>query len=243
MEVLGYSERGVVGSLFYEMRERKTPELVAELLSLASFPYRDVTFDVRSAKVFIDQSFSEFGMADVLLLLNNDGCTQAVFVEAKVRAGKKTKWTIDREFRAFRKGVRKGKVSSSNLFTQLYHKVRLVKALQTSGIKKLERGVCFPQASSKRKRRIGRNKVVRKATCQLLSYAGDVLFVALVPEDTENLKTFFQDTLKSYQLESFPKWETRSWGYLTWRQVEDFCRAHHLPETVKVFEFNEGQIY
>ena len=106
MEVLGYSERGVVGSLFYEMRERKTPELVAELLSLASFPYRDVTFDVRSAKVFIDQSFSEFGMADVLLLLNNDGCTQAVFVEAKVRAGKKTKWTIDREFRAFRKGVR-----------------------------------------------------------------------------------------------------------------------------------------
>ena len=85
--------------------------------------------------------------------------------------------------------------------------------------------------------------MVRKATCQLLSYAGDVLFVALVPEDTENLKTFFQDTLKSYQLESFPKWETRSWGYLTWRQVEDFCRAHHLPETVKVFEFNEGQIY
>jgi len=243
MEVLGYSERGVIGSLFYEMRERKTPELVAELLSLASFPYRDVAFDVRSANVFIDQSFSDFGTADALLLVENGGIKQAIFIEAKVRAGKKTKWTIDREFRAFRRGVRKAKVSSSNLFTQLYHKVRLVKALQTCGIKKLERGVCFPQASSKRKRRIGRNKVVRKATCQLLSYAGDVLFIALVPEETEDLETFFEETLESFRPESFQEWDTRSWGYLTWQQVEGFCKAQNLLGTLKVFRFNQGQIY
>ena len=243
MEVLGYSERGVIGSLFYEMRERKTPELVAELLSLASFPYRDVAFDVRSAKVFIDQSFSDFGTADALLLVENGGIKQAIFIEAKVKTSGTRLWSVVKEFEAFRKGVEEVKVSSSNLFTQLYHKVRLAKALQAGGIERLDKGVCFPEASSKTERKIGRNKVVRRAACQLLSYAGDALFVALVPEDTENLKTFFQDTLKSYQLESFPKWETRSWGYLTWRQVEDFCRAHHLPETVKVFEFNEGQIY
>jgi len=243
MEVLGYSERGVVGSLFYEMRERKTPEFVAELLSLASFPYRDVAFDVRSAKVFIGQSFSDFGTADALLLVENGGIKQAIFIEAKVKTDGKALWTVVKEFDAFRKGVEEVKVSSSNLFTQLYHKVRLVKALQAGGIKKLDSGVCFPQASSKRKRRVGRNKVVRKATCQLLSYAGDALFVALVPEETEDLETFFQETLKSFRPESFQEWDTRGWGYLTWRQVEDFCRAHHLPETVKVFEFNEGQIY
>ena len=243
MEVLGYSETGIIGSLFYEMRERKTPELVAKLLSLASFPYREVAFDVRSSKVFIDQSFSDFGTADALLLVENGGIKQAIFIEAKVKTDGKALWSVVKEFDAFRKGVEEVEVSSSNLFTQLYHKVRLVKALQAGGIKKLDSGVCFPEASSKIKRKIGRNKVVRKAACQLLSYAGDALFVALVPEDTENLKTFFQDTLKSCQPESFPKWDTRSWGYLTWRQVEDFCRAHHLPETVKVFEFNEGQIY
>ena len=243
MEVLGYSERGVIGSLFYEMRERKRPELVAELLSLVSFPCRDVAFDIQEARALIDQSFSDFGTADVLLLLNNGGSRQAVFVEAKVRAGRKRSWTIDREFRAFRQGVRKGKVSSSNLFTQLYHKVRLVKALQAGGIERLDKGVCFPEASSKTKRRIGRNKVVRKAACQLLSYAGDALFVALLPEDTKNLKTFFQDTLKSYQLESFQEWDTRGWGYLTWRQVEDFCWKCSLRHTLRVFEFNEGQIY
>ena len=243
MEVLGYSETGIIGSLFYEMRERKTPELVAELLSLVSFPCRDVTFDVRSAKVFIDQSFSDFGTADALLLVENGGIKQAIFIEAKVKTDGKALWSVVKEFDAFRKGVEEVEVSSSNLFTQLYHKVRLVKALQAGGIKKLDSGVCFPEASSKIKRKIGRNKVVRKAACQLLSYAGDALFVALLPEDTKNLKTFFQDTLKSYQLESFQEWDTRGWGYLTWRQVEDFCWKCSLRHTLRVFEFNEGQIY
>jgi len=243
MEVLGYSETGIIGSLFYEMRERKTPELVAELLSLVSFPCRDVAFDIQEARALIDQSFSDFGTADVLLLLNNGGSRQAVFVEAKVRAGRKRSWTIDREFRAFRQGVRKGKVSSSNLFTQLYHKVRLVKALQTCGIKKLERGVCFPRASSKRKRKIGTNKVVRKAVCDLLPYSSDVLFIAVVPEDTANLRAFFEGTLETYDLGSFQGWETRNWGYLSWQRVEGFCKTHSLPGTLKAFQFNETQIY
>ncbi len=243
MEVLSYSERGVIGSLFYEMREQKTPELVAKLLSLASFPYQDVAFDLRSAKVFIDQSFSDFGTADALLLVENGGIKQAIFIEAKVKTYGTRLWSVVKEFEAFRKGVKEVDVDSSNLFTQLYHKVRLAKALQAGGIEQLDKGVCFPEASSKIKRRIGRNKVVRKAACQLLSYAGDALFIALLPEETENLKPFFQETLKSFRPESFQEWDTRGWGYLTWRQVEDFCRAHHLPETVKVFEFNEGQIY
>ena len=85
--------------------------------------------------------------------------------------------------------------------------------------------------------------MVRKSTCQLLSYAGNVLFIALVPEDTENLRTFFEETLKSYQLDSFQEWDTRGWGYLTWRQVEDLCSKCSLRHTLRVFEFNKGQIY
>ncbi len=243
MEVLGYSERGVVGSLFYEMRERKTPELVAELLSLASFPYRDVAFDVRSATVFIDQSFSDFGSADALLLVENGGIKQAIFIEAKVKTDGKALWSVVKEFDAFRKGVEEVKVSSSNLFTQLYHKVRLVKALQAGGIDRLDKGVCFPEASSKTRRRIGRNKVVTKAACQLLSYAGDALFIALVPEETSNLRPFFEETLDTYCPASFQEWDTRSWGYLTWQQVECFCNAHNLLGTLKVLQFNQGQIH
>ena len=37
-------------------------------------------------------------------------------------------------------------------------------------------------------------------------------------------------------------WNVNGWGYLTWAQVEDYCREQPA-NTLRVFEFNRGQIY
>lgn len=222
-------------------------QLLNEFLSLPSFPYlvRGTNFRISDAKILIEQSFSDFGDADVLLLATTDkGDKKSIFIEAKVKTFQKQRWGIRKEFEKFNKGhVRGNKISSSNLFTQLYYKVRLVKALQKESITRLQKeGIQFPKHFSKGKRKIGNNKVVVEAVKELKPYCENTLFIALVPDDISNIRSFYEVTLKNYSSE-LPEWEVRNWGYVYWGQVENFCEENRLEETLKVFEFNKGQIY
>jgi len=244
MEIVGYSERGIINSLFYEMKfSQNHLQLLNDFLYMVSFPYRPVDFEITETTMLIEQSFSNFGDADAVLLLDNRGDKQVVFLEAKVKTFQKRYWSILREFEEFKRGIDENSVSSSNLFAQLYHKVRLVKALQAGGVSKLQVGVEFPTCSSKERRRIGNNRVVLEAVHQLERYCRDALFVALVPDDIANLRAFYDRTLKDYRPPRFPEWHIASWGYLSWSQVEEFCKRHDLRGTLRTFEFNEGQIY
>jgi len=63
-------------------------------------------------------------------LLNNNGNKQVIFIEAKVKTFQKREWTIKNEFDQFQEGIRQNKVSSSNLFIQLYYKQRLSQVIQ-----------------------------------------------------------------------------------------------------------------
>jgi len=123
MEILGYSERGIINSLFYEMKFSKNNlKLLNDFFSLVSFPYRAVTFQISDVKILIEQSFSDFGDADAVILVNNQGDKQAIFIEAKVKTSQ-GKWSIYDEFEKFKRGVPKSeppKGFSSNLFVQLY---------------------------------------------------------------------------------------------------------------------------
>jgi hypothetical protein len=193
--------------------------------------------------VLLEQSFSDFGDADTVLLVNNQGNKQVIFIEAKVKTFQRSYWSILKEFEDFKKGIDKNKINSSNLFVQLYHKVRLIKALQIGGIKQLQNGVKFPRCSSKICRRIGNNKVVLKAVNQLENYRKDALFIVLVPDNIPNLKNFYQETLKDYNPDKFQWWDIKNWGYLSWIQVGEFCKRHNLEGTLKIFKWNEGQIY
>jgi hypothetical protein len=103
--------------------------------------------------------------------------------------------------------------------------------------------VQFPRCSSKIYRKIGNNKVVLKAVNQLMGYCKDALFIALAPDDVSNLRNFYADTLKNYSHEEFQEWDIRNWGYLSWAQVEEFCKRYNLEGTLKIFKWNEGQIY
>ena len=244
MEILGYSERGLINSLCYELKySPDNLQLLNNLLSLVSFPYRTVNFQISEAKILIEQSFSDFGDADLVLLVNNIKSKQVIFIEAKVKTYQRVCWNIFEEFEEFKEGIEKDKVSSSNLFVQLYHKVRLVKTLQTGGIKQLQTGVQFPRCSSKIHRKIGNNQVVLNAINQLKDYYNEALFIALLPENDSNLRNFYNGTLKDYDPEGFQEWVIRDWGYISWIRVEEFCKRNSLEGILKNFKWNEGQIY
>lgn len=246
MEIIGYSERGLLNSLFYEIRS--TPDslrLLGDFMSLLSFPYVGINFRPTSAKILIEQSFSDFGDADCVLLIDNQDARQSVSIEAKVKTSQHQSWSIEGEFRRFVELIKQAhsRKLSSNLFMQLYHKVRLLRALQTGGITLLQKGIPFPKCSSKRVRKIGHNKVVLRAVEMLRQHSDDTFFVALVPDDVAKVKAFFDHILKNYKPFGFERWDVTDWGYVTWAQVEDFCSKYGLVQTEEIFGFNEGQIY
>ncbi|MCR4424135.1 MAG: hypothetical protein WHU95_07125 [candidate division WOR-3 bacterium] len=249
MEITGYSERGMINSLFYEINYLPGNQaLLNEFISLVSFPYRDVHFKLKNdVKILIEQSFSDFGVADAVLLINNDGHKQSVFIEAKVKTSHRKFRSLDKEFNDFKHGL-KDEVDSSNLFTQLYHKTRLFKKLQSGGTAALEelkeKGIPFPQCSTKKIRKIGKNGVVLRAVNIILGeYLDDAFFVALVPVDPSDAKRFYEMDFKNYNPPDFQDWSIKNWGYLTWKDVEDFCRKNDLKATQRNFQFNQGQIF
>jgi len=256
MEIIGYSERGLINWLLYEIKfSQNNLQLFSDFLSLVFFPYRAVNFQISDAKILIEQSFSDFGDVDAVVLVKNKSRKQAIFIEAKVSAFKN--WQILTEFEKFTKTLEKIREKikrnedaqkikcklTSNLFTQLYLKTRMVKTLQKGDVAQLQKGIQFPKVSSKKYRKIGNNKVVLKAVNQLKGYCKHAFFIALVPDDVSNLRNFYQGTLKDYSPEGFQEWDIRNWGYVTWAQVEEFCKRYDLEGTLKAFEWNEGQIY
>src|SRR2546422_7904209 len=132
MKVTGYSERGAVNGLFYELAYSSAPlERLERLLAVAHFAGgKRIGESLTGAQVFIEQSLSDFGDADAILLLEFGEKKSVAFLEAKVKASAAEAWTLGQEFGQFVYGCRtERKLSSSNLFTQLYHKARLIDGL------------------------------------------------------------------------------------------------------------------
>jgi len=192
--------------------------------------------------VLIEQSFSDFGDSDVLLLLDTGDKKVSVFIEAKVKSYQASKWSIHNEYDRFISGT-KGKVSSSNLFTQLYHKVRLVDALKNGGIERIQTGIPFPSSSSKPVRKIGNNGVVLKAVGMLADYLDETYYLAILPDSPENLDEFFRIEPVSRAPREYDGWHTTRYGYIAWSEIEAFCGENGLGDTLSVFRHNGGQIY
>ena len=170
MKVYGYSERGAVNALAYEIAGSPEPEgLLEQLLSLAIFPkpFRP-TFSITQATLLIEQSFSDFGDADLVVLARNAQASFGAFLECKVKTYGRRCWRLTEEFERFVKGTEIG-LDSSNLFTQLYHKQRMVQCIAI-GVQGLVAGVPFPCCSSKVGRKIGQNGVVLRAVQIVAEY-------------------------------------------------------------------------
>ncbi len=251
MDIKGYSERGLINSLFYEIAYSSNGyDLLDELLSLIEFPNYSFDFNLKKISILIEQSFSDFGDSDIVMLLDNEEFKQSGFFEVKVKTYSRKQWSISEEFYKFIQPIKgpeendsENKVSSSNLFAQLYYKQRLVKALKTEGIEALREGIQFGDMFSKTKRKIGSNAVVINAAERLKNYLDDTFFVALVPDSDKILQDFFNEVLSTFIIDELEGWEIDFWGYLSWEKVEKFCLYNRLEATLEVFEFNKGQIY
>ena len=242
MNVLGYPERGVVNALLFEIAYSSSPTLrLQRLLDLAIFPFTQRPAPIERVVALVEQSLSDFGDADAILLLDHTAAKSAVFVEAKVKPSGIAEWRIQDEFETFRKGL-ESRVSSSNLFTQLYHKVRFVDAA-TGDAHRLRAGVAFPPCSRKALRRIGSNPVVLRAVEKAMPYLQNAFYLGVVPDQKAHLEAFMRDTLESFKPVGFDRWEVTRWGFLAWSDIKRFCESEGLEHVCEVLEFNNGQIY
>src|SRR4051794_19638299 len=127
IQVRGYSERGMINSFCYEIRYSPNGlKLLRDLLGLCTFPSAKPDFtQFHSATMIIEQSFSGFGDLDLLFLLEGH-CTQAICIEAKVKTFDVNYWSVHKEWSRF-KSTQRTKSYRSNLFAQIYGKMRLLK--------------------------------------------------------------------------------------------------------------------
>ena len=245
MKVYGYSERGAVNALAYEIAGSPEPEgLLEQLLSLAIFPkpFRP-TFSITQATLLIEQSFSDFGDADLVVLARNAQASFGAFLECKVKTYGRRCWRLTEEFERFVKGTEIG-LDSSNLFTQLYHKQRMVQCIAIGGVQGLVAGVPFPCCSSKVGRKIGQNGVVLRAVQIVAEYVqAPTYYLAVVPDSESSIEQFCDGEFQLFGNGDLEGWGVQNWGFLPWSRVKDFCCDSGLEHTVEVLEYNQGQIY
>jgi hypothetical protein len=236
IDVRGYSERGMINSICSEIRYSPVgSKLLSDFLDLCTFPHRKPDFtNFRSATLIVEQSFSDFGDLDLLILLEGN-CAQAVCLEAKVKTYAPSSWTVQKEWKKFRE-PKNNKDRRSNLFTQLYRKWLLKK------VQKMDEEMAADELA--RRWSLGDNEVVRKAAHLLSSNCAEAWMVALVPDSKTNTQAFFESELSSPP-PGLSDWEYRDFGYLTWQELAEHCEKHanEWPDTVANFQYNRGQIF
>ncbi len=282
MEILGYSERGVINTFLYELYyfsqnqnlninqnlnlnqnlnpnlnlnlninlNRNSSEnlsLLNEFLKMIHFPYNSSgkLFNIISdAKILIEQSFSDFGDSDFLLLIENNGKRETVFFEAKVKTCQKS-WCIKEQVSELEDIINNKKEDEhGNLFVQLIRKVRLVEGLKKHGFEKFKKEYIKVFNWSTKAMNIGDNPVVLEAVKKLKDYDCNTYFVAIVPDNVKNVENVYITKLKKLLSNcGINDCYLNNWGFITWEEIEEFCKHYNLVNTLKVFQFNNGQIY
>ena len=241
IELRGYSERGMVNALFYEMNYSTNGlKLLERFLSLCAFPFAEPDFsNLEKAQIIIEQSFSDFGDLDVLLLLDSKVGKQSVFIEAKVKTCQANFWSINDQWNGFLQMLRDRRINS-NLFIQLYRKMRLIKKARTNAN--------FQADSVSARWSLGDNTVVKAAFECLIPYCDNTWLVALIPDSPDAVTTFFAQTLGQYtpgRSTDLPDWDVKHWGHITWDLLEQKCRQNSgdWRHTLNNFKYNSGQIF
>lgn len=244
IEVRGYSERGMINAMMYEMNYAPDGiEMLRNFLKLCVFPNVNPDFEnFQSARIRIEQSFSDFGDLDLLILLEGNP-KQSVFLEAKVKTFQANSRSIFKEWDIFKQVVQgtltkkeKGSNHGSNLFIQLYRKMRLIYKLQNPNLQL--------QPNIIGKWSLGENRVVRKAAEELAQYSSKTWFIALVPDSQKDIADFFKNKLQNFPTE-LPDWNIFNVGYLAWESLENYCRnfPNEWIQTLSNFDYNHEQIF
>jgi hypothetical protein len=181
MEIIGYSERGVMNALFYGIALKQDNESMKHLLEKAGIEdnYDDYT-------VYSEFSLSDFGDPDMVIIADKkEGKKDVIFIEAKVSAGNtfKLKDQHDNHKKYIEQEEYKSG-NSSNLFFQLRQKHYF---FQTKGDINQQKNFNIPRLIKyydrylNKERRIGKNEVVLKfAEC--IKKCDSAHYVAIIPK-------------------------------------------------------------
>ncbi|MEI8048909.1 MAG: hypothetical protein WCI92_16120 [Bacteroidota bacterium] len=222
MKILGYSERGIINSIIFNIGDKI--HLVKDLVNLISFPNKIDIGDPDDYTILLEQSLSRFGDCDLIIIFtyNSSKRKTVLFLEAKVKTIQ-GKWSLDKHFESYNYlPVKKG--NTSNLFSQLYLKRLLMEdydPVQKSAIDKYNKV-----------RKIGKNDIVHKAFSQF-SDATDKFYIGIIPATDLEIHAFLGKHFKY----SCPYY------FVSWKSIHDFCILNNLSKVLEVFDHNKGQIY
>lgn len=196
------------------------------------------------AKLIVEQSFSDFGHPDLLILLDyEDERKGAVFIEAKVKTAQNAFWLITDEWEDFLQSLAAQR-SSSNLFQQLYRKMRLRTILRKPN--EFDVNASVPSGWSR-----GQNPVVLEAAEKLRDYCERSWYLMIVPEGPATMSAFAGGTLRDFNAAELtykmPDWCAERCGYLCWHDLDVYCALENnhqnWPGVIRNFKRNKGQIY
>lgn len=244
VELLGYSERGIVNAICEDIRQSNAPHLrLAEFLSWFDFQEAIPQFSedpIRKAELLVEQSFSDFGDLDLLVLIETQTRQKLCFlIEAKVSTDTNSWQTVNNRWKEFTEQLVCRLVNTSNLFVQLHRKVRLIDKLRAENEFMVDHLV--PRGST------GSNRVVQAACEKLKGYLEvekSAWFGAILPDTRDSLRTFsalgFGELPEGNDL---PTWNSEHWGMLSWHTVADNACVEKWPRTKATLKWNEGQIF
>ena len=252
MDLYGYSERGLVNAFCYDcVRSNDGESFLAEMLQESCFPSlvdTAISSGIRKATFLVEQSLSQFGDCDLIILCDsNDERKFVIYCEFK----RGSSWSLKEEWNKFTVRVENNirEQLTSNLFCQLYFKQRFTAALADASPEHIEDGLEFDEPLSIRggngRRKIGTNQTVLRAVEMIRPYAKTPFFLMVTPEtiDRNELEGFIQQT---NDRQAFLRgWSSHRWGHLNLSAVHRFCERHQsaFHHTLSVFEFNQGQLY
>ncbi len=238
MDIYGNSERGMLNSFFYEIFYHKNKiELIQKILSLIIFKDGKKDFQLTDVKIYIEQSLSDFGDSDAILLIDDNTNKYSIFIEAKVKTSQKKQWSIEDVINKYNNGVEIKKVNSSNLITQLIYKSWLIDALKKDNWEEiLQKGIIRNLPTSKKTRKMGNNRVVREMINTIKDYSTLSYYVAIVP-GISNYHLLYE------QIDDNLNHIKENLGVISWENIYNFCDNNKLTNTIENFKFNKKQIY
>ena len=234
MKILGYSERGIINSLIFSIGENK--ELMDKFIAKINLPKPFELGNPKRYTILLEQSFSDFGDADLVIIIHYKDKEvekaedkKVLFIEGKVNTSLSS-WNINKHYDNYLDGV-KFDGYSSNLFYQLYFKKQLID--NWSDINTNIENKEFKTESKFRDRKIGNNPIVHKAFKMI--ECSQAYYIGLIPTRQDAFKDFKGNL--DFDMH-----------YLLWETVEKFCddnieKYPSLEKVLEIFVYNDEQIY
>jgi len=239
MAIYGYSERGIINSLIFAIGDNV--QLMTDFINSINILK---PFDIgvpESYDVLLEQSFSRFGSADLVIIIKYNNSLQTnkvLFIEGKVKTSQKTYWNLENQYKEFEK---RDSTNSSNLFFQLHLKKLLIENTQEieNTIHSKEQ-VVINELWYQTKRKIGKNTIVEKAFNMVK--VCEAYYIGLIPSSTKDITTF-TNKINNKDNDAIE----HNIHFLSWHTVKNFCdKQKHkrvFENVILNFEYNENQIF